>query len=501
MKAILRATAVLGSASVVTIVAGLISAKFGAVLLGPAGFGRMAVLQALLTFGTLIASVGVGAGLVRLVSGALAQERDEEAFRLRRAGWLICAATGTISFLLVLLLHRPMADWLLDAPARGYELLIVAVGVLLSLAAAVQTGMLNAHQRIGDLARIQIGAAVLGLGPAVLLIAVWRENGIAWAVLVGSAVSWAVSFHYYRRSLRGQTGPELPGTAVKKEVRALLRFGLPYTASMAVGAGVLIAMPLIVANALGEAEAGLYRAATAVAVNYLSVLLASMAQDYLPRVSREAGNPQRLCQLLNDQVRFILLVGGPAILAMLALAPLIVPLLYSSRFVRAIDILEWQLLSDLLKFPLWAMSFIIMVQMKPRAFFLTELAGGTMLLLFSWLGMRYWGLAGIGAAFLMTAVLMFLAEWTILRNRIGLRWSRGNALLLTLFFLAMASIIMTRSIAGSIPASILAGLLAFATGCFTLATLWREFGGWQAFLSWRQRRQSSAAEWGQREAL
>src|SRR5205085_11145318 len=106
-----------------------------------------------------------------------------------------------------------------------------------------------------------------------------------------------------------------------------LHFGVPFTGSMLVGAGVQMLMPVLVLHALSRADVGFYRAAAAVAVNYLSFLLTAMGQDFYPRVSAASDRPAALTQLVNEQQRLVLLLAGPIIVGMLALVPYLVPLI------------------------------------------------------------------------------------------------------------------------------------------------------------------------------
>ena len=53
----------------------------------------------------------------------------------------------------------------------------------------------------------------------------------------------------------------------------MLRFGLPYTASMLVGTGVVLVMPVLVLHVVGSASVGYYRAAATIGIAYLGFLL------------------------------------------------------------------------------------------------------------------------------------------------------------------------------------------------------------------------------------
>ncbi len=57
MKSVLRSTLILSSSAVASIGVGLISAKAGALLLGPAGLGVMGLLQSVVSIGTLAAGL------------------------------------------------------------------------------------------------------------------------------------------------------------------------------------------------------------------------------------------------------------------------------------------------------------------------------------------------------------------------------------------------------------------------------------------------------------
>src|SRR5256885_4249888 len=100
MKSILKATAVLSSASVVSILMGLVSAKVSAVLLGPGGLGYMGLLQSLLGLSGLIAGMGVGTGLVRAGARALAEHDARQEAALRAGAWRLCWGLGGLAFLL-----------------------------------------------------------------------------------------------------------------------------------------------------------------------------------------------------------------------------------------------------------------------------------------------------------------------------------------------------------------------------------------------------------------
>ena len=487
MKSILKATAMLGSVSLVSMVFGLLSAKIYAVWLGPQWLGYMGLLQSLVGIATLVASMGVTGGVVRAGAQALAQNEVRRMAALRRGAWLLCWTLGGLAVLCLVVLRVPVSRVMLGGAEHAGAVVLMSLALLLTLAAGLQLCLLNAHQRLGDLARIGLLNTVCGVGLSLLLIWRWREGGIVWAMIAGAGVNCAFSLYYLRTRLPPER-VRLARAEVLDAARVLLRFGAPYTASMMVGAGVLMLVPVFVLHALGQDDVGFYRAASAVSITYLGFLLNTMAQDYYPRVSAASAQPLELSRLVNEQLRLVLLLAGPIILGMLALVPFLVPLIYSERFIPTVDLLEWQLIGDLFKFSSWTMSFVILARNGSSTFFMTELFGGTLLLTFSWLGMRWFGLAGLGIGFVLTSAAYCLLCWAILRRSVSLRLTTQNKLLfLTLFVMMLFVRALPYAGLGSLRTP-LALALAALTGLGSLYVIWGEVGGWKNLVAWGRTR-------------
>lgn len=487
MKAIFKATAVLGSASVVGILAGLVSAKVSALLLGPGGLGFAGLMTSLLGLSGMLAAMGVSIGVVRVGARALAENDQRRIAAVRSAAWVMSGGLGLVVAAAMILARTPLSRLMLGGPEHAGAVVIVAAGLLLTLSAGVQSGILNAYQRVGALARIGMLSSVIGTSLSLLVIWRWRADGIPWAVLMTCIVPWVVSLYFLRR-LHPPSGVRPSRREIMATVGELLRFGAPFTASLLVGAGVIALMPVLVLHALDTEAAGYYRAASAVAVSYLGLVTASMAQDYYPRVSAVSNDKDELCRLINEQHRFVLLLGGPIILGMLALVPYLVPLLYSQRFMPSVELLEWQLIGDLFRLAAWTMAFVVMVHSGGIRFFMLELGGGASLVLFSGLGMRVFGLTGLGMGFVACAIVYYSLCWILLRRSIDFRWTRQNgSLLITLIALA-AVIRLLPTLGLEHVRTPVALALAALVSLHSVRVLWRELGGYEELAAFLRRR-------------
>lgn len=478
MKSIFRAIGLLSGASAVSLVLGLISAKLTALWLGPAGVGFLGLLQSTTGLAVLVATMGgVSAGMVRLVSRAIAANDAREEAAARTATWLLCAAFSAVTVAIMLGLRVPLARAFLGSADRADAILPLALAVVLTLVTSVQTNLLSAHQRVADIARINIWNSVLGPALLLPLIWIWHEASLPWAVFAGSVATAAVSRAYVAR----RVGPS-PARAGRAEIaRAsgeLLRFGIPVNMSSLAGSGVQLAMPVLVLHALGHTDVGFYRAAAGVSMTYLGFLLSALGQDYYPRLSACGGEPARVRRLINDQARAMLLVAGPFILIVLALARYLVPLIYTPQFRPAVPLLEWQLIGDVLKVAGWTMGFAILARLGGVAYLGVEIINGVTLLVCSWTGVRVLGLEGLGVGFLVSSGVTFAVYWTVLRRSIDLRLTRHNTRLICGFLVAAVVIRTLPHLGLGLAGTVLGVSMALIGSLWSLKTIWTDIGGW-----------------------
>jgi len=180
-------------------------------------------------------------------------------------------------------------------------------------------------------------------------------------------------------------------------------------------------------------------------------------------------------------------LGIPIILATLTAAPILIELIYSPAFLPAVEVLEWQLIGDIFKFSSWTMGFVILARRRSRTLFLVELLAGFNFLWTAELGIRWLGLAGLGASYLFTYVVHFLVVWLIVRKEIGLAWTLDNKLMLlagTVAALAVRGLSLAGPAGLRTPISL--ALVALAA-TISLATIWQEIGGLRSLREWRER--------------
>ena len=437
-RRILKSSSIIGGASVINILIGLVRTKVVAVLLGPAGIGLVSLYTSLMSTATAVASMGIGTVGTRQIAEAHGKEDERALAVVRRAmfwGVLLLASAGA---LVVWALREVLAVKVLGGAEHSATVSWLALGVALSVASASQGALIQGMRRIGDMARVSVYGAVLNTVLGVAVLWQWREAGLVAFVLIAPIASFALGHWYVSRLPKLASNP-IALREMAHQWQTLLRLGVPFMGAGLVGALVQLWIRVEVGNTLGAESLGHFQAAWTISMNYIGFVLAAMAADYYPRLTGVIHDHQAAAQLVNEQTEIALLLSAPVFIAMMGLAPWVIRLLYSAEFAPAVEVLRWQILGDVLKVASWPLGFVILASGAGKTFFLTEslalLTMGSLIFAFS----SSVGLKITGIAFLVCYVVYLPMVYWLARRRIKFTWS-GSVLKVgvTIFLLCVA---------------------------------------------------------------
>ena len=419
-RTILRSSSIIGGSSVLNVLISLARMKIVALLLGPAGVGVVGLFHNVIQVTGTISGMGLGASGLRQIAAAEANADADTVRRVRAAlswaGWTL----GLLGAAAFVLLSDRIAPFVISDPRWSGLLGWLAIGLVLVVVYGNQVAVINGLRRIGDIARIQVLSAFLAsvLGIAILL--VWGADGLVGYVLSASVASCLVAVYFLRR-LPAAAGRVPRPREVFACARGLFAVGVPYMWSSLITLGGFLVVRIIVERHLGTTSLGHFQAAWAIGMMYISFILAAMGTDYFPRLSGCIADRVAASQLINEQIEVALLLAVPLVIGVLALAPWIVPLLYSSEFGPAAAILQWQLLGDILKVVSWPLSMVTLAAGAGRTYAGTETTAIVVLVGGVFLGIEMFGLVGTGIAYFATYVVYLPLVYLLWAMRYGPR--------------------------------------------------------------------------------
>lgn len=438
-RQILRSSSIIGGSSVVNILISLLRTKVAALLLGPAGVGLIGLFQNLINTASAVSSLGFGTVGTRQIAEAAGRGDGFAIAAARRAllwGTLILALVGGSIFWL---LRAQLAEYILASPGRAADVGWLAVGVVLTVAAGSQRALLNGLRRIGDIARVSVLSAVLSTVLGVGALWLWGTRGLLVFVIATPLASFLIGHAYVSRLPKVQA-PRTPLPELLIQWRSLVRLGAAFmVAGVVVTIGQLLVRTMV-QRKLGTAALGQFQAAWVISMTYIGFVLAAMGTDYYPRLTAAIHDHSAVNRMVNEQTEVALLLAGPVLLGMLALAPWVIELLYTSQFAESAQILRWQVLGDVLKVASWPMGFIILAAGDGRTFMLAESLVISVFAALVWVGLPLLGVQVTGLAFIgMYAVYLPVIHW-FARRKTGFAWNSHVRYHLTALFLTAVSL-------------------------------------------------------------
>lgn len=421
-RQIVKSTSIIGGASVIAILIGIVRTKLVAMLLGPAGIGLIGLLSALMAAAGTIVQMGMGSVGTRQIAEAHATGDKARLAIARRALMVATLVLSAVGGSFVWLLRDPLATYVLRNEALAGAVGWVGLGVALSVAALAQSALIRGMRRIKDLALLQIGGALAATFVGLPLVWLYGEAAIPLYVVVVPLTSFLLGHVFVARLPR-----VAPVTATMPKLRAQWRMFVVLGVPM-MGAGVATTLTTLWIQADIKAELGIealghYVASNTIAMQYVGIVLGAMAADFYPRLTGVIADHAAARRLVNQQTEVALLLAGPMILAMFALAPLVIRLLYSDAFAPAAEVLRWQAAGTFLKVITWPLGFILLAAGAGRVFFLTEVSTLLVMAAATSLLVDRFGLVGAGMGYVAAYAFYLPLLLALSAPRIGLRWS------------------------------------------------------------------------------
>ncbi len=468
-REIFKVSSIVGGTQVIVLLIGMLKSKVLAVLVGPTGTGLVNLYTTTTSLVGVIAGLGIRSSGVRQIAIANASgDRERLAKTVMVLRWTV-RATGVAGGLAVLLFCRTLSfaqfgDDLHVAGMALMSLVLVFDGI-----SGGQSALLQGMRRIRDLAKCRIIGAVIGTITSVIILGLWRENGILPLIIVGSFSSIVISWFYARKV-------HVPKVTINKkelgaELRGLVGLGFASMVAGLMGTATSYVSRVLITRDLGIEGVGLYAASLALSTVSIGFILQAMGMDLYPRLSAAANDNKEMNRLVNEQTEMGLLLSGPAVLATSALAPYIIMILYSAAYLDAVDVVRWQILGSTLKVVAWPIGTIQLAKARKGAFIATEIVNGVATFILLYLGIKMFGLVGAGIAAFVSYGIFLLISWAVGYRLSGFKWSLSSALTLLAMGLSAAVVFLCVTLIEGLVGTLIATGVSLVVGIGSLMRL------------------------------
>jgi PST family polysaccharide transporter len=452
----------------------MVRTKLVAALLGTYGVGLVGIYQSIT--GTLASLAGLGIGSSGVREIAEAEGSGDEArmvatvTALRRVCWL----TGLLGCLLSVIAAWPLSRWAFGNNGHGWAIALLGITILFGTISGGQTALLQGIRRIGDLARIQVIAAVLATLVTLGLYGWLREEGIVPVLITTAAIQLLVSWHFARK-----IKPCLITQSWKETFhrsKNLISLGLAFMWTGLVGSLFALGIRALIVRELGLDANGIYQAAWGLSGMFAGFILGAMGADFYPRLTAVANDHVTVNRLVNEQTEIGVLLALPGLLGTLAFAPWLMHLFYSAKFLPGAELLPWFVLGIAGQIISWPISFILLAKGEKTWYAASETAAHVLKFTVAATLLYRVGLVGAAIAYPILYLLYTVGMLLLSKHLTGFRWSHQVMRLLGLAAALVGLGFVTVKCLPVVPALFTGSLLTLFTSIICLRGLARRIG-------------------------
>lgn len=392
-KHILKYTGVFGGVQLLNILIALVRNKFVAQLLGPHGFGLVALFNSTVKFISDATSFGIPTSAVKELAKAYENKPIDELHRhinsLRNIellsailGIVACVLFGGLISELSFSESNHIVDFILLSPVVGCTAIIGG-----------ELALLKATHQLKALTRQSLEATLIALIVTLPILYFLDEKGI---VLMLDTIAVGQMITVLRFSCRHYPYRVRLSLKLTDEVKSMLRLGVAFVVAGLIGSASELAIRAFLSKTGDLHTLGLYNAAYMIVVTYAGMAFSAMETDYYPRLSGVKCLGSKLNAVVNRQMEVSFLIIAPMVVAMLVGLPIILPMLFSREFMPVLPMLQVAALSMYFRALYLPVEYISLARGDWRSFVILEAISCGIMLLFIIVGYSLWGLLGCG---------------------------------------------------------------------------------------------------------
>lgn len=420
----LKYAGLFGGVQGLNVLIGLVRNKLVAIILGPAGMGLVSLYNSAVTLLSTATSMGMSMSGVKNVSEAYdaAPDSSQLADRVKLVRSL-CLALAFVGILVCVLFSNMLSQLVFGDNCHKWSFVALAPVVGMTTMMTGELSIMKGARMLRSIAQISIVNVVAALIISIPLFYFYGTRGIIPSFLFLTTSQFAFSLHYsckrfpWRVSMR---------TGFLKKGNKILRLGVAFVLAGVFGTGADFLIRQFL-NQNGSLDAvGLYNAGYMLTMVYGGLVFSAMETDFFPRLSAvPPGNIMMQNDVVNKQIEVSMILISPMLTAFITFLPVIVPLLFSHKFVAVISMSQVIVIAMYLRALRLPMSYIALAKGDSRSFLFLEGMYAVVEYFLVCLMFKLHGLLGAGYALVFTAVFDFTMLTIYTYYKYGFKMSRG----------------------------------------------------------------------------
>jgi len=404
-RQIVKANTLFGGVQVFNIVISLIRSKLIALLLGPSGMGIAGLFNSSINLISSLTNAGLDVSAVKSISLANQSKNQNEIEAqvsiLKRLLWI----TGIFGTLITMLFSSWLSQITFGNSNYTLAFVWISITVLLKQLTSGQLAILQGFRKLNYLAKANLYGSFLGLLLTTPLYYYYGLKAIVPAIVISTLIGLFFSLFFSSKIKIRKVNFTVSETVVEGRSMLKLGFSLSFIGLLSVLSAYVL--QIFISHKGGIVEVGLFSAGFAILNSYVGMIFTAMSTDYFPRLAAISTDNAKVRISANQQALIAVLIMSPIIILFLTLAPFIIRILYSSKFLAIVDLISWGILGMIFKAASWPIGYILIAKGDSKLFIKTSFGFNLFFLINNCIAYYYYGLEGLGITFTLNHCLHF----------------------------------------------------------------------------------------------
>ena len=419
---ILRYTGLFGGVQGLNILIGIVRNKLVAMILGPNGMGLISLFNSTIKLVSDSTSFGISMSAVRNISEDFDRqniEKLEADVALVRSWSFLTALLGMfVCIVFSPLLSSFTFSW------HGHTLHFIFLSPIVAMTAITggELAVLKGVRRLKALAGISVYSVIGALLVSVPLYYIYKESAIVPSLVIMAfiqmALTIAVSYKIFplRLSL---------SRSVLRQGYSMIRLGIAFVFAGILGSGADFVIRSYISNVAGIDTVGLFNAGYMLTMTYVGTVFSAMETDFFPRLSGVSSLGFTFNRTVSNQIEVMLLLVSPLLVVFTFTLPILLPLLYTGKFLPALGMIQIIVLAMYFRALKLPVEYIPLAKGDSLSYLLLEAFYDIVLVVLVIILFRKFGLTGAGVAVTLAGIIDFIVVFIYARLRYAYKPTAG----------------------------------------------------------------------------
>ena len=400
----------------VRMLAGMISVKLVAVIIGPAGIALLGQLENLKNLAMGLAG-GINSGVTKYVAEF---KNDDIKVRGYISNATYITITSTLIVALVMILGSNMlSQRILMSTDFNYVFIIFGVTIIFYTLNALLIAILNGYKEFRKYVIVNICGTIVGLIYSVSLVCFWGLKGAMINAVTFQSIMFFVTL-WMCRKLPWMSREYFTSLYNKLIVKDYIGYYFMSVISLSVLPISQIFLRGYVISELSAVQAGIWEGMNRISGMYLGIITSAFSIYFLPRLSEITDKIEmhneifRCCKIV---LPILILISA----IIYILRDFILWFLFTPDFYPMESLFIWQLAGDFFKMCSWFLGILMVAKAKTIMFISTEIIFSLSYLILSFLFLRMNGTLGLVQGYLCNYILYLSLMIMIFRDVIKVK--------------------------------------------------------------------------------